>query len=68
MPIAILPMYLASDPLRSGELRALLPDHFLPKQEISAVFPSPRFVPAKVLALIQFLQQRFRGEWWAARS
>jgi DNA-binding transcriptional LysR family regulator len=64
MGVAILPMYLAADPLRSGELRILLADHVLPKQEINVVFPSPRFVPAKVLALIAFLQQHFRGEWW----
>jgi len=64
MGVAILPMYLASDALRSGELRVLLADRHLPKQEINVVFPSPRFVPPKVLALIAFLQQRFRGEWW----
>ena len=68
MGVALLPMYLASDAIRSGELRVLLPDFHLAKQEINAVFPSPRFVPAKVLALIGFLQQQFRGEWWEARS
>jgi DNA-binding transcriptional LysR family regulator len=68
MGIAILPMYLASEPLRSGELRVLLADHLLPKQEINVVFPSPRFVPAKVLALIAFLQQHLRGEWWKPNS
>ena len=61
-------MYLASDALRSGQLRILLADHVLPKQEINVVFPSPRFVPVKVLVLIAFLQQRFRGEWWNADS
>ncbi len=66
--IAILPMYLASDPLRSGELRALLPEHHLPKQEINVVFPSPRFLPAKVVALTSFLQERFRGDWWTTLS
>ena len=45
MGVAILPMYLASDALRSGELRVLLADCHLPKQEINVVFPSPRFVP-----------------------
>ena len=68
MGIAILPMYLAADVLRSGELRRVLPGCFLPQQEINVVFPSPRFVPAKVLALTAFLQQRFRGEWWTAQS
>jgi DNA-binding transcriptional LysR family regulator len=68
MGVALLPMYLASDAIRSGELRVLLTDFHPPKQEISAVFPSPRFVPAKVLALIAFLQQRFRGDWWDGLS
>ncbi len=68
MGVALLPMYLAADALRAGELRSLLADYLLPKQEINVVFPSPRFVPAKVLALIAFLQQRFRDEWWVGRS
>jgi DNA-binding transcriptional LysR family regulator len=62
--IAVLPMYLAAEPLRLGELQVLLPDLLIPAQEINAVFPSPRFVPAKVQAFIAFLQQRFRDEWW----
>ena len=68
MGVAILPMYLAAEPLRLGELRVLLADCRLPDQEINVVFPSPRFVPAKVQAFISFLQQRFRGEWWSALS
>ena len=68
MGVAILPMYLAAAPIRSGDLRAVLTDHLLPRQEINVVFPSPRFVPAKVLALIAFLQRRFRGEWWIDHS
>ena len=66
--VAVLPMYLAAEPLRLGELRVLLAERLLPKQEINVVFPSPRFVPAKVQAFIAFLQQRFRGEWWNAAA
>ncbi len=68
MGVAILPMYLAAGAIRSGDLRAVLAGHLLPKQEIHIVFPSPRFVPAKVLTLIAFLQRRFRGEWWIDHS
>jgi hypothetical protein len=29
-----------------------------------AVYPSPKLVSAKVLTLIAFLAERFKGEWW----
>ena len=68
MGVAILPMYLAAAAIRSGDLRVVLADRRLPSQEINVVFPSPRFVPTKVLTLIAFLQKRFRGEWWIGHS
>jgi DNA-binding transcriptional LysR family regulator len=37
----------------------------LPAQEIHAVYPSPRMVPLKVSGLVDWLQARFEGEWWA---
>ncbi|NBY27597.1 MAG: LysR family transcriptional regulator, partial [Betaproteobacteria bacterium] len=38
----------------------------LPAQEIHAVFPSPRMVPAKVSGFIEWLQGQFGEAWWAA--
>lgn len=62
--IAALPWYVAEDALRNGTLEQVLPDCELPQQEIHAVYPSPKLVPAKVQALIGFLQGRFEGRWW----
>lgn len=64
MGIAVLPHYVAADSMATGQLQQILVDHLLPDQEIHAVYPSPKLVPAKVTALIGFLQQRFRKEWW----
>lgn len=62
--IAILPRYVAHAAVESGAVRPILTTFQLPVQEIHAVFPSPRLVPAKVSALLAFLQGRFAGEWW----
>jgi DNA-binding transcriptional LysR family regulator len=62
--IAALPWYVAEDALRGGTLLQVLPDCELPQQEIHAVYPSPKLVPAKVQAFIGFLQGRFDGPWW----
>jgi DNA-binding transcriptional LysR family regulator len=62
--IAALPWYIASDSLAAGSLVPVLPGHSLPEQEIHAVYPSPKLVPAKVQAFISFLAGRFEGPWW----
>lgn len=62
--LAILPSYVASFSLKSGELTRVLGDYVLPQQELHAVFPSPRLVPRKVTALIRFLMPRFQDGWW----
>lgn len=62
--IAALPWYVAEDALGTGTLQQVLPDCELPQQEIHAVYPSPKLVPAKVQAFIGFLQGRFYGRWW----
>ena len=66
--IAILPNYVAHASLARGDIVAVLSDHALPAQEIHAVFPSPKLVPAKVSALIAFLADRFHGEWWKDKA
>jgi len=62
--IAALPWYVAFDSVSSGAVVQVLPGHDLPEQEIHAVYPSPKLVPAKVQAFIAFLSGRFDGEWW----
>lgn len=65
--VAVLPWYVAQDAVKAGALVPLLERWALPVQEIHAVFPSPKLVPAKVKSLCDFLAPRFEGErWWAA--
>jgi len=62
--IAILPHYVASLSLKSGEIVRVLEEYVLPHQELHAVFPSPKLVPQKVTAFIHYLSRRFQGNWW----
>ncbi len=64
MGLAVLPWYVASGSVNEGALVALLDDYSLPSQQVHAVYPSPRLVPAKVTAFIEWLQQQLSGEWW----
>lgn len=64
--VAALPRYVAHRALATGAVQAVLPDWQLPHQEVHAVFPSPRLVPAKVKLFITWLQGRFGPEWWAS--
>ncbi|MGZ5180213.1 MAG: LysR family transcriptional regulator [Ramlibacter sp.] len=66
--VAALPWYVAFDSVSSGAVTQVLPGHDLPEQEIHAVYPSPKLVPAKVQAFIGFLSGRFDGEWWRRAS
>lgn len=65
MGIALMPRYVASDSLKTGTVREVLPDHKLPEQEIHAVFPSPKLVPGKVSGFVAYLQAHFDEGWWA---
>ena len=62
--IAALPWYVAADSIASGAVMPVLPGCSLPEQEIHAVYPSPKLVPAKVQAFIGFLCGRFEAQWW----
>ena len=64
--IAGLPWYVAADSLASGAVTQVLHGYDLPEQEIHAVFPSPKLVPAKVQTFIAYLAGRFDGAWWDA--
>lgn len=67
MGLAALPCYVAATSLAEGKVVTILDEYVLPAQEIHAVYASPRQVPAKVTALIAFLQDFFQGEWWLRR-
>jgi len=63
--VALLPWYVAHVSVRDGQLVPILADWRLPAQEIHAVFPSPRLVPAKASAFVAWLQGQFVDDWWA---
>jgi DNA-binding transcriptional LysR family regulator len=62
--LAALPWYVAHASVRSGAVQPVLSAWRLPSQEIHAVFPSPRLVPAKVSGFIDWLQQQIGERWW----
>lgn len=62
--IAALPHYVAHSALQSGTIIPILETWKLPHQEVHAVYPSPRLVPAKVKLFITWLESRFTPNWW----
>ncbi len=65
--LALLPWYVAHESVKAGVVQPLLQAWRLPEQEVHAVFPSPRLVPAKVASLATWLQGQLAGEWWLRR-
>jgi DNA-binding transcriptional LysR family regulator len=63
--IAALPRYVAEESIANGAVQSLLEGWTLPTQEIHAVYPSPRMVPAKVTQFIEWLRGQFGPTWWA---
>jgi DNA-binding transcriptional LysR family regulator len=59
--ITLLPDTVAVGDLRSGELRRVLPGWVSTEQSIYAVYPSARFIPAKVRAFVEFVAARLRA-------
>jgi len=64
--IAALPWYVAHESVRAGSVQPILTKWTLPSQEIHAVYPSPRMVPAKVVRFVDWLQGQFGPSWWTA--
>jgi DNA-binding transcriptional LysR family regulator len=62
--VAVLPHYVAREGLHSSEIVPILTGWKLPGQEVHAVYPSPRLVPAKVQGLVGWLKGRFTPDWW----
>ncbi len=65
--IAALPTYVVHEAVHSGALVTLLADWPLPTQEIHAVYPSPRLVPAKVSVFTEWLHAQLGELWWTTR-
>jgi len=66
--ITALPRYVAEESITSGAVDCLLEGWTLPVQEIHAVYPSPRMVPAKVTQFIEWLRGQFGPTWWVRPS
>lgn len=64
MGLAVLPWYVAHQSVKDKVLTPIMEDWSLPAQEIHAVYSSPKHVPTKVSQCIDWLQARFKGEWW----
>lgn len=60
--LCILPSFIASRSIQSGELEVLLPDYPLDEGALHAVMPPGRAATARVRALIEFLVARFGPE------
>lgn len=65
MGLAALPWYVANESVKAGAVQAVLTGWSLPSQEIHAVYPSPRQVPAKVSGFIDWLQGQISDAWWS---
>ena len=65
MGLAALPWYVAHESVKAGAVQPVLTEWSLPSQEIHAVFPSPRLLPAKVNGLIEWLQGQIGETWWS---
>jgi DNA-binding transcriptional LysR family regulator len=65
MGLAALPWYVAHGSVQAGAVQPVLSGWALPSQEIHAVFPSPRQVPAKVSHFIEWLQGQLGETWWS---
>lgn len=64
MGIAALPWYVAHASVSGGILKPVLAKWSMPSQDIHAVYPSPRLVPAKVSRFVDWLRGRFGPAWW----
>ena len=57
--VTLLPTFIVGDALKAGQLRQVLADYCPPEIAIYAVFPSRRYLSAKVRAFVDFLAQAF---------
>ena len=60
--IVVMPSFIASDAIRSGELEVILRDFPLEETGLHAVMPPGRATTARIRALVDFLADRFGPE------
>jgi DNA-binding transcriptional LysR family regulator len=60
--IILEPTFIVGDDLAKGDLVPLLPGWEIPQASAMAVYPSRRYVSAKVRTFVEFLQNAFAGE------
>ena len=60
-----MPWYGAHESVKVGAVQSVLTEWSPPSQEIHAVYPSPRQVPAKVSGFIEWLQGQLGPTWWS---
>lgn len=65
--VAVLPYYVAAESLRNGDIVSILDEWRIPSQEVHAVYPSPRMVPAKVEEFVAWLKVHFVDSWWRSK-
>jgi DNA-binding transcriptional LysR family regulator len=58
--IALLPEFVVAADVHAGSLCRLLPGWATPEHGVYAVYPTARFVPAKVRTFVDFIAQRLR--------
>ncbi len=66
--LAALPWYVARDSVADGSIRPVLEGYALPVQELHAVYASPKLVPSKVAAFIDYLKQALAAEGWLSAA
>jgi len=62
--IVLLPSFLVDGVMTSGELVEVLPEHRSIELGVFALYPSRKFVPAKVRQLVEYLAESFRESPW----
>ncbi len=60
--ITLLPTFIVGEDLQSGRLQQVLEDYSPPEISINAVFPSRKFMSAKVRSFIDFLSSHYSDE------
>jgi DNA-binding transcriptional LysR family regulator len=67
MGIILSPTFICGEALRDGRLRQVLPDAGLAELRVYAVYPSRKFLSAKVRTFVDFLAEKFGPEpYWDA--
>ena len=57
MGVTIMPTFIASEPIRKGDLKIVLEDYEPLKLQIYAIYPSRHFLPSKTRIFVDFLKK-----------